>query len=336
MSAAATDEVVYLDHNATTPVAPEVLEAMSPYLRSELGNPSSDHAFGRRARYAVDKARAQVAALIGAAPSEVVLTSGGTESNNLAIRGVAAQAPSARRRIVTSAVEHPAATAPSALLEASGWTLTRVPVAVSGILDLDAALAALGDDVALLTVMLAQNETGALMPVAELAAASHAHGAVVHTDAAQAIGEIPVSVDDHGPPRERRRSDRPAARRAVEGTVGEGGRDPPPHPRRCQLGEHAVRLVPRRPRHGRPRPVPPARGVHQVRLPRRRARPERHPPRDGRRTTGGTGAVRLTLGRDTTRAEIEAAFELLADARGALVATSPSPTSPSTGRGTPR
>ena len=242
MSAAATDEVVYLDHNATTPVAPEVLEAMLPYLRSELGNPSSDHAFGRRARYAVDKARAQVAALIGAAPSEVVLTSGGTESNNLAIRG----------------------------------------------------------------------------------------------DAAQAIGEIPVSVDDHGPPRERRRSDRPAARRAVEGTVGEGGRDPPPHPRRRQLGEHAVRLVPRRPRHGRPRPVPPARGVHQVRLPRRRARPERHPPRDGRRTTGGTGAVRLTLGRDTTRAEIEAAVELLAGARGALVATMPSPTSPSTGRGTPR
>ena len=333
MSAAATDEVVYLDHNATTPVAPEVLEAMLPYLRSERGNPSSDHAFGRRARYAVDKARAQVAALIGAAPSEIVLTSGGTESNNLVIRGVAAQAPSARRRIVTSTVEHPATTAPLALLEGSGWTLTRVPVAASGILDLDAAL---GDDVALLTVMLAQNETGALMPVAELAAASHAHGAVVHTDAAQAIGEIPVPVDDHGPPRGRRRPDGPAARRAVEGTVDEGGRDPPPHPRRRQLGEHAAGHVPRRPRRGRPCPGPPARGVHQVRLPRRRARPERHPPRDGRRTTGGTGAVRLTLGRDTTRAEIEAAFELLADARGALVATSPSPTSPSTGRGTPR
>ncbi len=198
MSAAATDEVVYLDHNATTPVAPEVLEAMLPYLRTAYGNPSSDHTLGRRARQAVEEARASVAALVGAAPSEIVLTSGGTESNNLAIRGVAARAPSDRRRIVTSAVEHPATAAPLALLEASRWTLARVPVAASGILDLAAALAALGDDVALVTVMLAQNETGALMPVAELAAAARAHGAVVHTDAAQAIGKIPVSVDDLG------------------------------------------------------------------------------------------------------------------------------------------
>ncbi|MGC8463181.1 MAG: cysteine desulfurase family protein [Acidimicrobiales bacterium] len=198
MSAAATDEIVYLDHNATTPVAPEVLEAMLPYLRGEFGNPSSDHDLGRRARQAVEEARASIAALVGARPDEIVFTSGGTESNNLAIRGVAAQAPSARRRIVTSTVEHPATTAPLALLEGSGWTLTRVPVTVSGILDLDAALAALGDDVALVTVMLAQNETGALMPVGELAATARAHGAVVHTDAAQAIGKIPVSVDDLG------------------------------------------------------------------------------------------------------------------------------------------
>ena len=127
-----------------------------------------------------------------------MFTSGGTESNNLAIRGIAAQAPATRRRIVTSTVEHPATTAPLALLEASGWTLTRVPVAASGILDLDAGLGALGDDVALVTVMLAQNETGALMPVAELAADARAYGAIVHTDAAQAIGKIPVSVDDLG------------------------------------------------------------------------------------------------------------------------------------------
>ena len=198
MSTTATDEVVYLDHNATTPVAPEVLEAMLPYLRGELGNPSSDHGFGRRARQAVEEARASVAALIGARPDEIVFTSGGTESNNLAIRGVAAKAPSDRRRIVTSAVEHPATTAPLALLEGSGWMLTRVPVAASGILDLAASLAALGDDVALATVMLAHNETGALMPVAELAAAARAHRALVHTDAAQAIGKIPVSVEDLG------------------------------------------------------------------------------------------------------------------------------------------
>ena len=190
--------VIYLDHNATTPLAPVVAEAMEPYLGAEFGNPSSEHALGRRARQAVDEARTAVAALIGAAASEVVFTSGGTESNNLAIRGVAAQAPSVRCRIVTSTVEHPATTAPLALLEASGWTLTRVPVAASGILDLDVALAAFDNDVALVTVMLAQNETGALMPVAALAAAARAHGALVHSDAAQAIGKIPVSVDDLG------------------------------------------------------------------------------------------------------------------------------------------
>ena len=151
--------VLYLDHNATTPVAPEVIEAMLPYLRGELGNPSSDHAPGRRAHQAVEEARTSVADLVGAVASKIVFTSCGTESNNLAIRGVAAQAPSTRRRIVTSAVEHRATTAPLALLEATGWALARVPVAASGILDLDAALA---DDVALATVMLAQNETGAL------------------------------------------------------------------------------------------------------------------------------------------------------------------------------
>ncbi|MHB1519043.1 MAG: cysteine desulfurase family protein [Acidimicrobiales bacterium] len=165
--------LIYLDHNATTPLAPEVAEAMAPYLGAEFGNPSSDHALGRRARQAVEAARASVGALIGDAPDEVVFTSDGTESNDLAIRGVAAQAPATRRRIVTSTVEHPATTAPLALLEASGWTLTRVPVTASGILDLDAVLAALDDDVALITVILGQNETGVLMPVAELAAGAH-------------------------------------------------------------------------------------------------------------------------------------------------------------------
>lgn len=190
--------VIYLDHNATTPVAPEVVEAMIPYLRSEFGNPSSDHVFGRRARQALDEARASVASLIGAEPDEVIFTSGGTEANNLAIRGSASAAPSTRDRIVTSTVEHPATSAPLALLGASGWRLTRVPVAGSGVLDLDAGLDALGDDVALVTVMLAQNETGAVMPVAALATAARAHGAIVHTDAAQAVGKIPVSVDDLG------------------------------------------------------------------------------------------------------------------------------------------
>ena len=198
MSAGATEGVIYLDHNATTPVAPAVLEAMLPYLSTAYGNPSSDHALGRRARQAVEEARAQVAALIGAAPSEVVFTSGGTESNNLAIFGTAATAGAERRRIVTSSVEHPATASPCARLKASGWAVTRVPVTGAGLLDAPAATAALSGDVALCTVLLAQNETGALLPLAELAPAARDAGAIVHTDAAQAIGKVPVSVEDLG------------------------------------------------------------------------------------------------------------------------------------------
>ena len=195
MTYGAPSSLIYLDHNATTPIAPEAADAMEPFLRGEFGNPSSDHALGRRAHEAVEEARERVATLIGAAPGEIVFTSGGTESNNLAIRGVAAQAPPDRHRVVTSTVEHPATAAPCASLEAAGWTVTRVPVAVSGILDLEAAAQALGDDVALVSVMLAQNETGAVMPVAELAAAARKGVAIIHTDAAQAIGKIPVLVD---------------------------------------------------------------------------------------------------------------------------------------------
>lgn len=193
-----TDDLIYLDHNATTPLAPQVLAAMLPYLTEAFGNPSSPHAPGRRAAHAVTVAREQVAALIGARPAEVVFTSGGTESNNLALRGVAAAAPGDRRRIVTSAVEHPATVQPLAHLAAHGWNVTTVGVTSDGHLDLPAFRAALGTDVALVTVMLAQNETGALMPVAEVAAAARAAGALVHTDAAQAVGKIDVDVDALG------------------------------------------------------------------------------------------------------------------------------------------
>ena len=198
MSTAAIDEVVYLDHNATTPVAPEVLEAMLPHLRTTYGNPSSDHPLGRAARRAVEEARAQVAALVGAAADEIVFTSGGTESNNLAIFGTAATAPAERRRIVTSSVEHPATASPCGRLEASGWAVTRVPVTGAGLLELPAATAALSGEVALCTMLLAQNETGALLRLADLAPAAHDAGAVVHADAAQAIGKVPVSVEDLG------------------------------------------------------------------------------------------------------------------------------------------
>ena len=188
-------DLIYLDHNATTPVAPQVLDAMLPYLRDQHGNPSSDHPAGRAAARAVAFARAQVAALIGAHPDEIIFTSGGTESNNLAIRGTASVADPTRRRIVTTVVEHPATTAPLAHLHAAGWTITRLPVTSAGTVNAAEAATVLGPDVALLTMMLAQNETGAILPVPAVAAAAHAVGAVMHTDAAQAIGKVEVNVD---------------------------------------------------------------------------------------------------------------------------------------------
>jgi len=194
MTSPAPADLIYLDHNATTPIAPEVLDVMLPYLRQHYGNPSSDHPLGRRAREATETAREQVAALIGAESGEIVFTSGGTESNNLAIRGAAAAAGQGRRRIVTTSVEHPATARPCDLLEARGWTITRLPVTRAGTLDPAAVTGALGPDVALLTVILAQNETGAIMPVPVAAAAARRHGIITHTDAAQAIGKIDVNV----------------------------------------------------------------------------------------------------------------------------------------------
>jgi cysteine desulfurase len=171
---------------------------MLPYLTEQFGNPSSDHVLGRQAHQAVETARAQVAALIGATPGEITFTSGGTESNNLAIRGVAASAAPGKRRIVTSGVEHPATVGPCGVLEAGGWSVTRVPVTREGVVDSETAIAALGTDVALLTLMRAQNETGAIMPVGEVAAAARQAGIIVHSDAAQAVGKIEVYVDDLG------------------------------------------------------------------------------------------------------------------------------------------
>jgi cysteine desulfurase len=198
MTMPAADDLIYLDHNATTPVAPEVLDAMLPYLTEQFGNPSSDHPLGRRARQAIDEARGQVASLIGAEPDEIVFTSGGTESNNIAVRGTAATAEPGRRRIVTSQVEHPATARPCDLLETQGWTISRVSAAKTGTVALGKIVEALDVDVALLTVILAQNETGAIMPVAEAAAAARRLGIVTHTDAAQAIGKIDVKVDPLG------------------------------------------------------------------------------------------------------------------------------------------
>ncbi len=187
---------IYLDHNATTPLLPEVVDAMLPYLTTHFGNPSSSHAYGRRAREGVDRARAQVASLLGCDPAEVLFTSGGTEASNLAIRGVAEASP--RRHIITTAVEHPATLAVCASLEARGRRVTRVAVDGHGRARVDALAAALDDDTALVTVTHANNETGTLQPVAEVAALARAKGAAVHVDAAQSLGKVPARVDALG------------------------------------------------------------------------------------------------------------------------------------------
>jgi cysteine desulfurase len=188
---------IYLDHNATTPIHPIVLEAMLPYLRKHFGNPSSGHVYGQCARAAVERAREQVASLLACEPDEIAFTSGGTEANNLAIRGVLERA-SPKRHIVTSTVEHPATSRPCELLKHQGVEITCVPADGFGRVDLDDARPFLRSDTALVTIMLAQNEVGTLIPVAEIARFAHERGALVHTDAAQAVGKIPTRVDDLG------------------------------------------------------------------------------------------------------------------------------------------
>jgi cysteine desulfurase len=188
---------IYLDHNATTPLHPEVVDAMLPFLTTHFGNPSSGHVYGHRAKAAVDAARGQVASLLGCDPEEVFLTSGGTEANNLAIFGVTARR-FLRKHVVTSTVEHPATEEPCAELERQGWNVRRVPVGPTGRVDPSDVAPLVREDTALLTVMLANNETGTIMPIRAIADIARAKGAVVHTDAAQAVGKVPTRVDDLG------------------------------------------------------------------------------------------------------------------------------------------
>ncbi len=186
---------VYLDHNATTPVDPAVITAVADALRDEFGNASSVHYFGQRAKARLDDARHEVAQLIGGEPTEVVFTSGGTEADNFAIRGLAeALEPMGRRHLVTSAIEHEAVLTTMRALERRGWRITRVAPDRSGVVQPAAIAAALADDTALLSLMHANNEIGTLQPVAECAALAHARGIVVHTDAVQSVGKVPVDV----------------------------------------------------------------------------------------------------------------------------------------------
>ena len=186
---------IYFDYNATSPPAPEVVATINRVLGSEFGNASSVHAFGQRAKAVLDDARASVARLIDADPSELVLTSGGTEADNLAIRGAAdALEPTGRRRILTTGIEHEAVLNTIKALERRGWTARTLSVAETGVLGEDAFRAAIDRETAIVSVMHANNEVGTIQPVAALAAIAREHGAFVHTDAVQSVGKIPVSV----------------------------------------------------------------------------------------------------------------------------------------------
>jgi len=185
---------VYLDHNATTPVDPRVLDAMLPFLRGDYGNPSSLHWLGQRARGAVEEARARVAGLVGAEPAEIVFTASGTESDNTALRGATAPAKAPRTGVVVSAIEHHAVLNTAKAMRDEGRVVVIARVDAGGILDLDDLAAKVGDGTAVVSVMLANNETGVLQPVAEAARIARARGALVHCDAVQAAGKVPIDV----------------------------------------------------------------------------------------------------------------------------------------------
>jgi cysteine desulfurase len=195
---------VYLDHSATTPVDPRVVEAMLPYLTEKFGNASSVHLFGQEARAAADRARRQVATLIGARANEIIFTSGGTEANNLAIRGVCELAESHGRQIITSSIEHPSVRGAIESLEKRGWVVTRLPVYEDGIVRVEDVRSALRPDTVLVSVMMANNEIGTIQPIKEI-------GELVkeerrcgrphlwfHTDAVQAAGRLPIEVEHLG------------------------------------------------------------------------------------------------------------------------------------------
>ncbi len=189
---------IYLDYNATTPHAPEVIADMRPYLEDHFGNPSSSHAYGRAAREAVETARARVAALMGATTDEIIFTSGGTESNNYAIKGAAFARRERGTHLITSAIEHPAVLEVCAWLERSGFDITRLPVDETGRVNPDDLRQAITSRTVLVSVMHANNEVGTIQPIRELADITHAHGALMHTDAAQSVGKIPALVDELG------------------------------------------------------------------------------------------------------------------------------------------
>jgi cysteine desulfurase len=193
------DGPIYLDYNATTPVDPAVAEAMWPYLALHFGNPSSTHDYGRAAHEAIAIARAQVADLLECEPGEVVFTGGGSESDNLAIRGVALARGAQGNHIITQVTEHPAVlNACRALERLHGFHVTYLPVDQYGRVRLEDVEAAIGDQTVLITIMHANNETGTLQAISQIAAIAHRHGVLLHTDASQSVGKIAAHVNDLG------------------------------------------------------------------------------------------------------------------------------------------
>jgi len=186
---------IYLDHNATTPVDPAVAAAIDHAQRYEFGNPSSVHYFGQRAKLVLDRARQSVATLLGGESAEIVFTSGGTESDNFAIRGVAeALEPTGRRHLISSSIEHEAVLQTLKALARRGWDVTLLPLDESGIVSPQMLAEAIRPDTALVSIMHANNEIGTIQPLHELAAIAHAHGALVHSDAVQSAGKILLDV----------------------------------------------------------------------------------------------------------------------------------------------
>jgi cysteine desulfurase len=192
------DGPILLDYNATTPVDPAVLEAAMPYLAVHFGNPSSSHRYAEAPRAAVERARAQVAELLGARPQEIVFTGGGSEADTLALRGAALAAPPARRQVITLATEHPAVPHASRSLQAEGFTVTHLPVDGFGHVNPADLQAAISGETALVSVAFGNSETGTLQPIGQLADIARAHGAVLHTDAAQAVGKVELDVVELG------------------------------------------------------------------------------------------------------------------------------------------
>lgn len=186
--------MIYLDHNATTPLHPEVFRAMEPYLREQFGNASSSYFIGRSAKAALESARKKVAECLGAVPEEIIFTGGGTESDNIAIRGVAYALRSRGNHIITSKIEHHAVLKTCQSLEEEGFRVTYLPVDAGGRIDPDDVRAAIGKDTILITIMYANNETGVIQPLEEVGVIAKEREVIFHTDAVQAMGKIPVDI----------------------------------------------------------------------------------------------------------------------------------------------